>query len=120
MSIDYSLFKFSKPSNKPGPEPKKKQSKPVKPTRHVTDKTTGAKRLVLSPADWAKLRKKYWADHPKVTCGICEKEIKDWADFTLDHKEPRGMGAARRDDNLGNLRPAHFACNAKRGSRREL
>ena len=83
------------------------------------DKTTGAKRLVLSPADWAKLRKKYWADHPKVMCGICGKEILQWEDFEFDHIEPRGMGGARRNDIGSNLRPAHHACNSRKGSRRE-
>lgn len=119
MSIDYSLFKFAKPSDKSGPEPKKREPKKPKPSREVKDKTTGQKRLVLSPIDWAKLRKKYWRDHPKVFCVGCGLEIKTWEEFSLDHREPRGMGGARRDDSWSNLRPMHLAENLEKGSKRE-
>jgi len=117
MAIDYSNFAFPKPGSKPA-EPKKRAAKKPKPTREVRDKRTGETRLVLSAADWADLRRKYWRDHQKIFCVGCGKEIKDWNDFTFDHKEPRGMGAARRDDSMKNLRPMHSKCNTEKGSKR--
>ena len=119
MSIDTSQFAFPKPSATSGPEPKKREPKKQKPTREITDKTTGAKRIVLSDADWDKLRRWYWKTNFRIICTLCGKQILEWTDFTLDHKEPRGMGGARRQDK-GNLRPAHFSCNAERGSRRDV
>jgi 5-methylcytosine-specific restriction endonuclease McrA len=44
-------------------------------------------------------------------CWLCGGEGAD----SLDHVIPRSLGGT---DELGNLRPAHRACNARRGNRR--
>ena len=120
MAIDYSTFRFAKPSDKAGPAPKKRIPRKPKPTRTIANKSGQGERLVLSKADWEKLRRHYWKTHPTVACGICGLPILRWEDFEFDHKDPRGMGGGRRDDSPGNLRPSHALCNRAKGSRREV
>lgn len=50
-------------------------------------------------------------------CGICEEYMPE-DDRTMDHKQPRGMGGARRDDRQENLHAVHFLCNSAKASRR--
>jgi len=51
-------------------------------------------------------------------CGICHRLMTDMQDIVPDHKEPRGMGAARRDDHPENIQAAHSLCNLEKGSKR--
>lgn len=50
-------------------------------------------------------------------CALCGKWL-DIMDATADHKEPRGMGGARRDDRQENIQAAHLDCNSEKGSQR--
>ena len=52
-------------------------------------------------------------------CAICHKEFSDYSDIVPDHREPKGMGGAWRDDHPGNIRAAHWWCNSGKGSVRE-
>lgn len=49
-------------------------------------------------------------------CAICGHPIQDIRDAVLDHKEPRGMGGAFRDDSWSNIQAAHDRCNMAKGS----
>lgn len=51
-------------------------------------------------------------------CLYCASPWTDYRDVEVAHKEPKGMGGARRDDHPDNLGLAHRACNWKNGSRR--
>ena len=51
-------------------------------------------------------------------CGICGEPFGDFREVVPDHKEPRGMGAAWRDDHPSNIQAAHSICNQEKGSRR--
>lgn len=51
-------------------------------------------------------------------CWLCPNPWKDYREITLEHKEPKGMGGARRDDHFDNLALAHLACNQEKGSKR--
>lgn len=51
-------------------------------------------------------------------CGICNFPIEDFRDCVPDHREPKGMGGAFRDDHIDNIQAAHRACNNEKGSRR--
>ncbi len=53
-------------------------------------------------------------------CAICGEYFDDYRTITLDHVEPRGMGAGRRDDHEDNLQAVHGACNALKGSTRDF
>jgi hypothetical protein len=51
-------------------------------------------------------------------CSLCGKEFTDAREITPDHTEPRGMGAARRNDAEENITAAHANCNREKGSKR--
>jgi hypothetical protein len=52
-------------------------------------------------------------------CAICHKEFTDYSEIVAEHREPCGMGGARRDDHPDNIQAAHnFPCNVNKGSRR--
>lgn len=51
-------------------------------------------------------------------CALCDQEFTSYEDIVPDHREPRGMGAARRDDHPDNIQAAHNLCNIKKASRR--
>jgi len=38
--------------------------------------------------------------------------------LSLDHKDGRGLGGGRRNDNLSTTLPVHLMCNGRKGSRR--
>lgn len=52
-------------------------------------------------------------------CGICDQPV-GFAEFTIDHVVPRGLGGGTRDDRVENLQPAHFCCNSEKGSKRRI
>jgi len=51
-------------------------------------------------------------------CSICQTMLEDMQDVVPDHKDPRGMGGAWRDDRPENIGAAHELCNSKKGSSR--
>lgn len=51
------------------------------------------------------------------TCSIGGEPLR-WADSTVDHKSPRGMGGGSRDDRQENIGAACGLHNAQKGSRR--
>jgi 5-methylcytosine-specific restriction endonuclease McrA len=53
----------------------------------------------------------------EATCGICKRTLV-WAEATVDHIQPRGMGGARRDDRQENIQAVHAVCNSLKGSKR--
>jgi len=57
-----------------------------------------------------------WLKQKKI-CSICHRPLA-WLDATVDHIEPRKMGAGSIDDRQENIAAAHAWCNAQRGSKR--
>ncbi len=51
-------------------------------------------------------------------CAICHKEFTDYCEIVPDHREPKGMGGAWRDDHPDNIQAAHRWCNSAKGSSR--
>lgn len=51
-------------------------------------------------------------------CGICDEPFTDYEDIVPDHREPKGMGSAKRDDHPDNIQAAHSLCNLEKGSKR--
>jgi hypothetical protein len=62
-------------------------------------------------------RKRFAWEQQGRLCSLCHGYLA-WADSTVDHKGPRGMGGGSRDDRQENIAAAHGTCNALRGSRR--
>jgi hypothetical protein len=62
-------------------------------------------------------RKRVAWENQKRICPLCMKSL-NWSDSTVDHKEPRGMGGARRDDRQEKIQAVHAVCNCEKGSRR--
>jgi len=51
-------------------------------------------------------------------CPICNEEFTDYGDVVPDHKNPKGMGGAWRDDHPSNIQATHHWCNREKGSTR--
>lgn len=100
----------------PKPGQTRKKREPVKYPdgeggREVIDTSTAeGKRL------WRARTIFVWVSHGNL-CGICGKWV-ELDELTGDHINPRGMGGGKRDDRIKNLQPAHFSCNAEKGSKR--
>jgi hypothetical protein len=78
-------------------------------------------RIVLCPSEWKKLRVWVWETYlyvyGTVDCHLCERPIREFEDYELDHHPiPRGMGGGTRDDR--HVKPSHFSCNRAKGSKR--
>jgi hypothetical protein len=74
-------------------------------------------RELRSPAELRKvLTQKISAQ--QGNCGICHLPFTDCKDIVPDHIEPKGMGAAWRDDHPDNIQAAHRLCNLLKGSKR--
>jgi hypothetical protein len=50
-------------------------------------------------------------------CAICGKVFQDFVEIVPDHRRPRGMGAAWRDDHPDNIAAVHNICNLEKGSK---
>ena len=74
-------------------------------------------RELRSPAEMRKLLNRKVVDQG-TRCGICHEPFTDCSEIVPDHIEPRGMGAARRDDHPDNIQAVHRRCNLQKGSRR--
>jgi len=51
-------------------------------------------------------------------CAICHHEFADCSDIVPDHRHPKGMGGARRDDHPESIQAVHWWCNSEKGSSR--
>lgn len=51
-------------------------------------------------------------------CYLCGKEFEDMYDVVPEHKSPKGLGGAWRDDHPDNIGAAHSWCNSEKGSQR--
>jgi 5-methylcytosine-specific restriction endonuclease McrA len=51
-------------------------------------------------------------------CAICHEEFTDYTDIVPDHKNPKGMGGAWREDHPDNIQATHWWCNEAKGSSR--
>jgi hypothetical protein len=49
-------------------------------------------------------------------CAICREEFTEYGDIVADHKNPKGMGGAFRDDHPRNIQATHYWCNGEKGS----
>lgn len=74
-------------------------------------------RELRSPAEMRQLLNRKIAEQDRK-CAICREEFTDYNDIVPDHKEPKGMGGAWRDDHAHNVQAAHWWCNGKKGSTR--
>jgi 5-methylcytosine-specific restriction endonuclease McrA len=70
-----------------------------------------------SPAEMRKLLNRKVVEQGGK-CAICHKQFTDYGDIVPDHKEPKGMGGAWRDDHPENIQAAHTLCNSEKGSTR--
>jgi hypothetical protein len=74
-------------------------------------------RELRSPAEIKKLLNRKIVEQNGI-CAICEEPFTDYSDVVPDHKEPKGMGGAWRDDHPDNIQATHWWCNDEKGSSR--
>ena len=74
-------------------------------------------RELRSPAEMRKLLKQKIVDQGRK-CAICHEEFSDYNDIVPDHRDPKGMGGAWRDDHPDNIQATHWWCNGDKGSTR--
>ena len=78
----------------------------------ITQEDTGE---MGSPAEMRKpLNRKIGEQYRK--CAICREEFTDYS--VLDHRDPKGMGGAWRDDHSDNIQATRWWCNGEKGSTR--
>ena len=74
-------------------------------------------RELRSPAEvWKLLNRKI-----RLQGGICaiyHEEFTNYNGIVPDHRNPKGMGGAWRDDNPDNIQATHYWCNDEKGSTR--
>jgi len=72
-------------------------------------------RELRSPAEMRKLMNRKIREQGGK-CAICHEEFTSYGDVVPDHKNPKGMGGAFRDDHPSNIQAAHYWCNGEKGS----
>ena len=72
-------------------------------------------RELRSPAEMRKLLNRKIVEQ-RGKCAICHKEFAEYSDIVPDHKHPKGMGGAWRDDHQDNIQATHWWCNSEKGS----
>lgn len=70
-----------------------------------------------SPAEMRKLMNRKLVEQNGI-CPICNEEFTDYNDIVPDHKEPKGLGGAWRDDHPDNIQATHWWCDEEKGSTR--
>lgn len=73
-----------------------------------------------SPAVLRKRKARLVESQINPYCWLCGESFTDYNEIELEHKQPKGMNGARRDDHWENLALAHHKCNSAKGSRRIL
>jgi hypothetical protein len=74
-------------------------------------------RELRSPAEMRKLLNRKIRLQGGI-CAICHEEFTDYNDIVPDHRNPKGMGGAWRDDHPDNIQATHYWCNDEKGSTR--
>jgi hypothetical protein len=74
-------------------------------------------RELRSPGEMRKLLNRKILDQDR-TCAICHEGFMDYNDIVPDHRDPKGMGGAWRDDHPDNIQATHWWCNGEKGSTR--
>jgi hypothetical protein len=74
-------------------------------------------RELRSPAEMRKLMNRKIVEQNGV-CPICSEEFTEYEDVVPDHRNPKGMGGAFRDDHPSNIQATHYWCNGEKGSTR--
>jgi len=74
-------------------------------------------RELRSPAEMRKLLNRKIVEQNKI-CALCREAFTDYNDVVPDHRDPKGMGGAWRDDHPDNIQAAHWWCNSEKGSTR--
>jgi hypothetical protein len=74
-------------------------------------------RELRSPAEMRKLLNRKVREQAGI-CAICHEAFTDYNDIVPDHKNPKGMGGAWRDDHPDNIQATHWWCNGGKGSTR--
>jgi hypothetical protein len=74
-------------------------------------------RELRSPAEMRKLLNRKIRQQAGI-CAICHEEFTDYNDVVPDHRNPKGMGGAWRDDHPDNIQATHWWCNEEKGSTR--
>jgi len=72
-------------------------------------------RELRSAAEMRKLMNRKIVEQDRK-CGICHIEFTDYHDIVPDHRDPKGIGGAWRDDHPDNIQAAHWWCNSEKGS----
>jgi len=62
-----------------------------------------------SPAEMRKLLNRKIVEQDRK-CAICHEEFTHYNDIVPDHKDPKGMGGAWRDDHPDNIQATHWWC----------
>jgi hypothetical protein len=74
-------------------------------------------RELRSPTEMRKLLNRKIREQAGI-CAICHEEFTDYNDVAPDHRNPKGMGGAWRDDHPDNIQAVHWWCNEEKGSTR--
>jgi hypothetical protein len=74
-------------------------------------------RELRSPAEMRKLMNRKVIEQGGI-CPICHEDFTDYNDIVPDHKNPKGMGGAWKDDHPDNIQATHWWCNEEKGSTR--
>ena len=74
-------------------------------------------RELRSPGEMRKVLDRKIVEQNRM-CAICHIEFTEYNDIVPDHKNPKGMGGAWRDDHPDNIQAAHWWCNEEKGSTR--
>src|SRR5579863_9578165 len=77
----------------------------------------GGYRELRSTAEMRKLLNRKIVEQGSI-CAICHEEFTDYNDVVPDHRDPKGMGGAWRDDHPDNIQATHWWCNGEKGSPR--
>lgn len=72
-------------------------------------------RDLRSPAEMRKLLNRKIVEQGGI-CPVCHEEFTDYNDIVPDHKNPKRMGGAWRDDHPDNIQATHYWCNGEKGS----
>jgi hypothetical protein len=76
-------------------------------------------RELRSPGEMRKLLNRKIVEQDRM-CAICHEEFTDYNDIVPDHRDPKGMGGAWRDDHPDNIQATHWWCNGEKGSTRQM